>query len=90
MKAWLISIAGLALAGAQAAHAQSSPPAKPHLHYEIILNPDPKGLNPTQRLERACTLAKAVTARMHAERDAELAFDLTMLRWVSCGKPDPY
>jgi hypothetical protein len=88
MKAWLISIVGLAITGAQAGDAQTPPPPKPHLHYEIVINPDPKFLSPSRRLARACDLAKAVSVRTQGQHDPVLAFDLSMLRWTSCGKPD--
>jgi hypothetical protein len=65
-----------------------APPPNPHMHYEIMISPNPQHLSPSQRLARACGIAKTITAKTKSQNDAVLAFDLSMLRWISCGKPD--
>lgn len=73
MKLW--RVAGVAAA----VTVPGAPPAGPHMHHEIMISPNPEHLSPTERLARACDLAKAITAKTRGWNDVILAFDLSML-----------
>ena len=82
---WLIAAATAAVS------VPGTPPLPPHVHYEIRINKvSHRRLTDAERLQSACDLAYGVAARVRSQTKADLilAFDLAMLRNVTCDKPN--